>query len=213
VAPTRPRAENEYAASDFAMSKPAIVPERREIWYTDGATGFYVVRVAQSVWPGSAGAPGSAPSSRRGCLSRRAPIGRRGIGRVRLGMTRKALARRLPAPRRTTRRSWRWCVTGGGGMVSAAFSKSGRVALVATTAPRRGKRKVLPGSSRAQLRRLYPRRTAVGRALARANPRSSRVFGVRGGKVRYVAVTTRHSIARRALLRSYLRAAGVRPRR
>jgi hypothetical protein len=213
VAPTRPRAENEYAASDFAMSKPAIVPERREVWYTDGATGFYVVRVAPSVWPGSSGAQGTAPSSRRGCLSRRAPIGRRGIGRVRLGMTRKALARRLPAPRKTTRHSWRWCVTGGSGTVSAAFSKSGRVALVATTAQRRGKRKVLPGSSRAQLRRLYPRRTSVGRALVRANPRSSRIFGVRGGKVRYVAVTTRHSIARRALLRSYLRAAGVRPRR
>ena len=39
-------------ASDFAMSKPAFVPERREIWYSDGATGFYVLRVNKDVWPG-----------------------------------------------------------------------------------------------------------------------------------------------------------------
>jgi hypothetical protein len=51
VAPTRPRAENSFMASDFAMSKPAIVPARHEIWYTDGATGFYVVRVPADVWP------------------------------------------------------------------------------------------------------------------------------------------------------------------
>jgi hypothetical protein len=51
VAPTRPRAENEFMASDFAMSKPAIVPERHEVWYTDGATGFYVVRIADAAWP------------------------------------------------------------------------------------------------------------------------------------------------------------------
>ena len=30
VAPTQPRAENEFLASDFAMSKPVIVPSRRE---------------------------------------------------------------------------------------------------------------------------------------------------------------------------------------
>jgi hypothetical protein len=51
VAPTQPRAENGFMASDFAMSKPAIVPDRREVWYSDGATGFYVLRVAPEVWP------------------------------------------------------------------------------------------------------------------------------------------------------------------
>jgi LVIVD repeat len=51
VAPMQPRAENGFMASDFAMSKPAIVPDRREVWYSDGATGFYVLRVAPEVWP------------------------------------------------------------------------------------------------------------------------------------------------------------------
>jgi hypothetical protein len=146
-------------------------------------------------------------------VSRRSPIGRRGIGRIRLGMTRKALARRLPAPRRKTKRSWRWCVKGGKGSLSAAFSKSGRVTLVATTAARSGKRNVLPGSSTAQLRRRYPRRQTLGRSIIRAGARSSRIFGVRGGKVRYLAVASPRTIARRKLLRGYLRSAGVRPRR
>jgi hypothetical protein len=56
VAPTQPRAENGFMASDFAMSKPAIVPARREVWYSDGPTGFYVLRVANDVWPASAAA-------------------------------------------------------------------------------------------------------------------------------------------------------------
>jgi hypothetical protein len=37
--------------SNYAMSQPDFVPERGEIWYSDGNTGFYVVRVANGVWP------------------------------------------------------------------------------------------------------------------------------------------------------------------
>jgi hypothetical protein len=33
------------------MSGPAIVPERREVWYSDGNSGFYSVQVAENVWP------------------------------------------------------------------------------------------------------------------------------------------------------------------
>jgi hypothetical protein len=51
VAPTRARFENGYQASNFAMSQPALVPRRREIWFTDGASGFSVVRVDKRVWP------------------------------------------------------------------------------------------------------------------------------------------------------------------
>jgi hypothetical protein len=62
VAPPKPRSENMYTQSDFAMSKPAFAPARHEIWWTDGTTGFYVLRVAASVWPsangGSSGASG-----------------------------------------------------------------------------------------------------------------------------------------------------------
>ncbi|MFL5893834.1 MAG: hypothetical protein ACJ76Z_01815, partial [Thermoleophilaceae bacterium] len=56
VAPPQPRSENGYTASDFAMSQPAFVPERHEIWWADGTTGFYALHVDDSVWPSGAGA-------------------------------------------------------------------------------------------------------------------------------------------------------------
>jgi hypothetical protein len=37
-------------ASDFAMSQPAFDPGRRQIWYTDGTTGFYNIQLAASQW-------------------------------------------------------------------------------------------------------------------------------------------------------------------
>lgn len=50
-APVQPRVITEPApASNWAMSSPAFVPERKEIWYTDGYSGFYVVRLTNGVW-------------------------------------------------------------------------------------------------------------------------------------------------------------------
>lgn len=49
-APVQPRITPVFEASDWAMSSPAFVPERKEIWYTDGYSGFYVVRVTNGVW-------------------------------------------------------------------------------------------------------------------------------------------------------------------
>ena len=51
VAPTLGNTENGYQGSDYAMSQPTIVPARHEIWYTDGGSGLYVLRVAPGVWP------------------------------------------------------------------------------------------------------------------------------------------------------------------
>ncbi len=61
------------AAGAFAMSAPAFVPERKEIWYTDGNSGFYVIRLTASAFaapqaapiakpPASAGSPPQRPS-------------------------------------------------------------------------------------------------------------------------------------------------------
>jgi hypothetical protein len=52
VAPSTPRMENRFDGSNFAMSQPAFAPGR-QIWYTDGGSGFYNLRVDESVWPGS----------------------------------------------------------------------------------------------------------------------------------------------------------------
>lgn len=35
----------------YAMSAPAFVPERNEIWYSDSASGFWAVRLINHAWP------------------------------------------------------------------------------------------------------------------------------------------------------------------
>ena len=35
----------------YAMSGPTFVPERGEIWYSDGNSGFYAVKLTNGVWP------------------------------------------------------------------------------------------------------------------------------------------------------------------
>ncbi len=96
VHPITPTTENGYDGSNYAMSQPAFVPERHEIWYTDGATGFNVLRLRSALWP-------AAPTTTRGrtCTSRRSfdaslviPKGRR-IAAVTatLGGTRLAVKR------------------------------------------------------------------------------------------------------------------------
>lgn len=48
--PLGPIPRSGFTSTNKAMSKPAFVPERKEIWYTDSATGFYVLRVTNGVW-------------------------------------------------------------------------------------------------------------------------------------------------------------------
>jgi hypothetical protein len=51
-APVYPRQTPYFEASNWAMSSPSFVPERKEIWYSDGFSGFYVVRLTNQAWPG-----------------------------------------------------------------------------------------------------------------------------------------------------------------
>ena len=87
VAPTKAGATNAYQASDFAMSKPAFVPERREIWYSDGPSGFYALRVNSDIWPQPAatskpGAPSACKPREHRAFTLRLPRGAK-LGRVR----------------------------------------------------------------------------------------------------------------------------------
>jgi hypothetical protein len=36
--------------SAYAMASPSFAPERREVWYSDGNSGFYAVRLTNGVW-------------------------------------------------------------------------------------------------------------------------------------------------------------------
>src|SRR5436190_8169725 len=63
VAPQTARSENMYDGSNFGMSMPAFAPERREVWWSNGVSGFYVLRVDKSVWPQAASS--TRPHARR----------------------------------------------------------------------------------------------------------------------------------------------------
>ncbi len=51
VSPPKASPVNGEEASDTAMSKPAFDPKRRDVWYTDAASGFWVLHLPKSVWP------------------------------------------------------------------------------------------------------------------------------------------------------------------
>jgi hypothetical protein len=40
--------------ANWAMSQPAFVPERKEIWYSDGTSGFHALRLTNDAWPDAA---------------------------------------------------------------------------------------------------------------------------------------------------------------
>jgi hypothetical protein len=48
--PPAPSAVQGYRGS-YAMSAPTFVPERGEIWFSDGNSGFYNVQLTNGVWP------------------------------------------------------------------------------------------------------------------------------------------------------------------
>ena len=77
------------------MSQPAFVPERREIWYTDGESGFYALRVDKSVWPGATAAQGGACTARTSSRTVRVKKGRATLVQVRVTKGGKAARRAL----------------------------------------------------------------------------------------------------------------------
>lgn len=208
VAPERPSSTG-GEPSNYAMSAPAFVPERGEIWYSDGNSGFYAIRMFEGV---SAFQP-AAPAAGRRCLARRSPVGPRNIGRVRLGQTRgRALTRTRLQPSRRGRYSLAWCVTRSSGRVAAVFSSRSVLAkarLVVSSAPRHVALGARPGARLGRALRRLPRARRIAPGVYRAAPRSRRIIGVRAGKVRFVGVADRSLLARPRALRRYLSRAGL----
>jgi hypothetical protein len=50
-APIPDRSTPLFEASNWAMASPSFVPQREEIWYSDGYSGFYAVRLTNGAWP------------------------------------------------------------------------------------------------------------------------------------------------------------------
>jgi hypothetical protein len=45
------------SGGSHAMSAPAFDPGRGDIWYTDGASGFWAVHITNGAWPRSGAYP------------------------------------------------------------------------------------------------------------------------------------------------------------
>jgi hypothetical protein len=146
------------------------------------------------------------------CLSRRASLGPKNLGRIRLNRTRSSLQRLRVQPRSRSSRSLRYCVRSSSGRVVAVFSsrsRRGRARLVTSTAPLHRMRRVGRGVSARRLARAFPHRVRIARGIYRARRGSRRLFGVRRGRVRFVAVADKRLIATPRTLRRYLRLAGL----
>jgi hypothetical protein len=156
--------------------------------------------------------PASPKARQFGCLAPRAAVGKRAIGRVRLGRTRRGL-RGLPGPVTRGSRAWRWCTDARHRrqlrVVFGSKARSGKVGLVASTSPGHRYRGLRAGSRTSALRARLPRARRVAKGIYRAGPRSTRLIGVRAGKVRWIGVAGNSTIARPKRLRAYLRAAGL----
>jgi hypothetical protein len=132
---------------------------------------------------------------------------------IRLGDTSQAALYRAGQPRSRPGRSYRYCVNATaarGGAVSAVFNNRGRIAMIASTAPGDRAGGFGRGVSAAGLRRRTGRLMPgllLGRRLSKGGARF--VYGVSGGRIRFVAVAAAAELRSAARLRSDLGAAGL----
>lgn len=154
---------------------------------------------------------------RERCRSVRARFSRTGLGRAHLRATPEALLRRAGQPASRKGRVFRWCV--GGRLnrkkrVAAVFTSGGKVGLIASNAAGHstvhGRLRVSRGTSVRKMRHTGARRISSRLYVKRLRGGIKEVYGVRRGKVRYVAVASRSVGRSTRRLRAYLRLSGVR---
>jgi hypothetical protein len=174
------------------MSMPAFDTARHEIWYTDGGTGFYVVRLDNGMWPQdepAAPQAGACPAA----------IGRlRGLslGPVRLGASRARVRHAMATSIDTaSRRIDVFCLRGGN--LRVAFTH-GKAALALTANRHYALRGVRPGArlTARLVRRLHAVRLGRSGWYLVPNGRSRGVLAVRAGVVRQVGIAVKSLTAR-----------------
>ena len=149
---------------------------------------------------------------RSGCKPARARLGRRGLGGIRLRASTTRLLSRGGQPKVRGHRAWTWCVRGKRNRrkkVAAALTRRGKVTLVGSNAKGADARRIRVGDRAARVRDSA-RRVGKGLFVRAAGPRARFVYGVRGGRVRFVAVATRAASKNRAALRRNLKLARLR---
>ena len=131
------------------------------------------------------------------CISPGGEIGHRHVGSVSLGERRRRLYSHLGRPRSSADRVDRWCVVGGYSL-RVVYSRSGRVELAKTTVRGQSARGVGPGDrARAARHKLkLARAFRLGGASvfrARAWSGAPLYAGLAGGRVRWLALSSRHA--------------------
>ena len=136
------------------------------------------------------------------CGSDRERVTRNGVGHVLLRARVDDLLRAAGQPRKRPGRLWRYCVRGtrnAKAKVVAVIGGGERVALVGSTARPHRARHSLRGT----------RKFGKGVRIKRAGKRARYVYGVRKGRIRWVAVATPRTAKPKALRRA-LKTAGLR---
>jgi hypothetical protein len=158
---------------------------------------------------------GTPPQS---CTTPGGRVSARRLGPLRIGDSEAGARRALGPPRRVKRGFLRWCVEGGGRLLAGQRGdRSGelgaggprRTVIALTSSPAFRFRGIGPGSSRHRLTRKGARRAfRYGRTTVYVSRRRPAVvFGVRRGRVRFLAVRARGAVRGRRALRDYLRRA------
>jgi serine protease AprX len=147
------------------------------------------------------------PKAAADCLPPAPKISRRGIGPIRIGDTRGRAVRRAGAPTDRTARTFTYCVRGGG-RVTAAFSKAGRIDFIGSSVTRGARRGLQLGGPVSQVRRFYGKLLRLDRDLVAGGLSKRIAFGVRRGRVTFVSVYDRSTLKTRAQVRRQRRLAG-----
>ena len=192
------------------------MPERREIWYSDGSSGFYALRVPKRVWPNPTPTPGQA------CLAASGMLRGRHLGPVALGQHRRAVRKRLPRYGTRRRKSMDfYCLTGGGvraGYPSRKLLRSlpraqrrrvaGRVVLALTADRLYALRGIRPGAKLAKAsRKLHPRRGfRIGLNIWYIVPGrvANAILKVRHGKIEEIGIVDKRLTRNRAAARHFM---------
>ena len=146
---------------------------------------------------------------RLSCIPAKSKLTRLGLGPFRTGVTRQATLDRTNLRARQARgQSLRYCVQGGG-RIDVGVLK-GRVVFISSTAPkRRGRKNVGRGSSVRDVQRAYGKLRKVAPGLFAGGASKKIAFGIKAGKVRYVAVLDQSVISNRGALRQQIKRAGL----
>ncbi|CAA9510114.1 MAG: Sphingolipid ceramide N-deacylase [uncultured Solirubrobacteraceae bacterium] len=145
------------------------------------------------------------------CVPARTRFTKDGLGRLRLGAKADDVLRRAGQPNSRPGRGWTYCVQGPrdarrAGLVKPVFTQEGVLALVASTGPEHSAARTAARVRASKLRGT--RAFGKGLRVRRAGGGRTYVYGVKRGRVQFVAVATRTAAKDRRTLRRYLRVAG-----